>query len=139
MALPAGVGADWLMRRLTKRHVILAGIFAVLVLVPMPLYSVHKMCASHAGDDEFRALLWINDHTPPDAFIINSGTSNWVNFACWRETSFTPLSASEAARQSKFEKFDQIRATRPVYGIGNYPGLKPIFKAGAYSVYEVRR
>ena len=139
MALPAGVGADWLMRRLTKRHVILAGIFAVLVLVPMPLYSVHKMCASHAGDDEFRALLWINDHTPPDAFIINSGTSNWVNFVCWRETSFTPLSASEAARQSKFEKFDQIRATRPVYGIGNYPGLKPIFKAGAYSVYEVRR
>ncbi|OGV73206.1 MAG: hypothetical protein A3K19_30430 [Lentisphaerae bacterium RIFOXYB12_FULL_65_16] len=99
---------------------------------------VKALCTNVVGPDEYNALTWIRDNTPSDAYIINN--SRWVPFFCWRETAFTPLSASEPGAGSRPERHDAIilQSGRPVYLMGAGLGYALAFEAGAYSVYRVK-
>ncbi len=116
------------------------GAVLIAALSLQTAYHVKLLCQNVVDDDEYRSLVWIRDHTPPDAFIINDRGSRWVNFFCWRETSFTPLSASEPVSEHREEKLNAaLGLGRRVYLMGYVRGARPVFAAGFFSLYRITR
>lgn len=139
MAAPVGIALErgYELARARGRWLAVAMLGALTL---QPVYHVAALCQNTTSDDEYRALVWIRDHTPPDAFVLNERGSGWVNFFCWRETSFTPLSASEPSSRHRAMKLDAaIAHDRRVYLMGLVRGARPVFAAGNYSLYRMSR
>lgn len=142
LAIPVGMALERIHAALRQRSRRVA-ILVLLGLSAQPIYHVAQLCRLRTPAHEVRALVYLRDHTPADAFVVNDLHEHalWVNFFCWRETTLTPLSGSEPlrGREHRYAKYQEaVRAGRPIYLIGVRPELTPLLPNKTMSVYRVQ-